>query len=68
MLADLTLVNCYDTSSMSKAKREKLMLDSAKTNLRNLAFFGIKERMNESQVLFENIFDLKYVKRNFFFI
>lgn len=60
MLADLTLVNCYDQESMSKKKRDRLMLMSAKNNLRGLAFFGIKERMNDSQVLFEKFFNFKY--------
>ncbi|KAI1703549.1 sulfotransferase family domain-containing protein [Ditylenchus destructor] len=60
MLADLTLVNCYNRSSIDPATRDKIMLESAKSNLRNLAFFGIKERMNESQYLFEKIFDLKF--------
>lgn len=59
MLADLTLVNCYDTSSMNAKTREKLMLESAKANLKNMAYFGIKERMADSQFLFEHLFDMK---------
>lgn len=59
MLADLTLVNCYNRSSMDRETRERILLESAKNNLRNLAFFGIKERMADSQFLFENTFDLK---------
>lgn len=59
MLADLTLVNCYDTTLMNKTTRESIMLKSAKNTLMNLPFFGIKERMNDSQFLFEKIFNLK---------
>lgn len=61
MLADLTLVNCYDRSSMSPKTREKVMLESAKANLKNLAFFGVKERMADSQFLFEHLFDMRWV-------
>lgn len=63
MLADLTLVNCYDTKSMDKETRERIMLESAKRNLKGMAFFGLKERMLESQWMFEQIFDLKFTKR-----
>lgn len=59
MLADLTLVHCYDKTSMPKKTRDKLMLESAKNNLRNMAFFGIKEKMADSQFMFETIFDMK---------
>lgn len=59
MLADLTLVNCYNKSSMDIRTRENIILESAKSNLKNLAFFGIKERMADSQYLFEILFNLK---------
>uniref|UniRef100_A0A915D8P7 Heparan-sulfate 6-O-sulfotransferase n=1 Tax=Ditylenchus dipsaci TaxID=166011 RepID=A0A915D8P7_9BILA len=62
MLADLTLVNCYNRSSMEQSTRDGIMLESAKTNLRNLAFFGIKERMNDSQLLFEKVFDMRFTR------
>uniref|UniRef100_A0A1I8AW96 Heparan-sulfate 6-O-sulfotransferase n=1 Tax=Steinernema glaseri TaxID=37863 RepID=A0A1I8AW96_9BILA len=60
MLADLTLVNCYNTKGMDATTRDKVLLESAKTNLRNMAFFGIKERMQESQWMFENIFQANF--------
>ncbi|TMS32390.1 hypothetical protein L596_000236 [Steinernema carpocapsae] len=60
MLADLTLVNCYNKKGMDEATRDKVLLESAKTNLRNMAFFGIKERMEESQKMFENLFQAKF--------
>lgn len=61
MLADLTLINCYDTRSTDAATRDKIMLESAKINLKNLAFFGLKEHMAESQWMFEHLFRLKCV-------
>lgn len=39
---------------------QRLMLDSAKLNLANLAFFGIQERLFESMRLFEWTFGLSY--------
>uniref|UniRef100_A0A0N5AFX0 Heparan-sulfate 6-O-sulfotransferase n=1 Tax=Syphacia muris TaxID=451379 RepID=A0A0N5AFX0_9BILA len=62
MLADLTLVHCYDSHSMDPATRDKIMLESAKNNLKNLAFFGLKEYMDESQWMFEQLFQLKFTK------
>lgn len=59
MLADLTLVNCYDMKAMETETRERIMLESAKANLKNLAFFGLKEYMAESQWMFEQLFHLR---------
>uniref|UniRef100_A0A1I8BM28 Heparan-sulfate 6-O-sulfotransferase n=1 Tax=Meloidogyne hapla TaxID=6305 RepID=A0A1I8BM28_MELHA len=63
MLADLTLIGCDNLvfSDTPTSHFGRLMLESAKKNLQNkFAFFGIKERMNESQILFENIFNIKF--------
>ncbi|VDD92936.1 unnamed protein product [Enterobius vermicularis] len=62
MLADLTLVHCYDLHSMDPATRDKIMLESAKNNLKNFAFFGLKEHMSESQWMFEQLFQLKFTR------
>ncbi|CAD5215861.1 unnamed protein product [Bursaphelenchus xylophilus] len=62
MLADLTLVHCYDQTKMSKEKRESIMLESAKNTLRSVAFFGIQNRMADSQELFEKTFRLRFMK------
>lgn len=59
MLADLTLVNCYNWSSLNRTTRNNIMLESAKNNLKNMAFYGIKERMKDSQFLFEKTFDME---------
>lgn len=39
------------------------MMESAKENLRNMAFFGIKERMDDSQFFFENKFDMQFSRK-----
>ncbi|GMT33202.1 hypothetical protein PFISCL1PPCAC_24499, partial [Pristionchus fissidentatus] len=63
MLADLTLVDCYDTTKMEREKRDSIMLESAKANLRSLSFYGLKERMDDSQWMFERLFGLRFTKR-----
>jgi len=66
MLADLRLVNCYNTSStvMTPEQRGRVMLESAKANLRHMAFFGITAQQAKSQFIFEETFNLKF-KVNF---
>ncbi|RCN32709.1 heparan sulfate 6-sulfotransferase [Ancylostoma caninum] len=63
MLADLTLVNCYARNGTDPRTRDRILLESAKRNLRNMAFFGIKERMDDSQMMFERLFNLSFNKR-----
>ena len=60
MMADLRLINCYNTTNTSKSQREKTILASAKTNLARLAFFGITSEQAKSQYLFEDTFNLKF--------
>jgi len=60
MLADLRLVNCYDTTTMSQKARDIITLNSAKTNLEKMAYFGLTEKQHESQELFEHTFDLRF--------
>lgn len=62
MLADLTLIGCYNSSIMSQNERDMLMLASAKENLRKTAFFGICENQTASQYLFEMTFGLFFKK------
>lgn len=62
MLADLTLVSCYNQSVMPKRQREVMMLASAKQNLQRMAFFGLCEFQKLSQYLFENTFHLKFLQ------
>ncbi|ETN75249.1 heparan sulfate 6-sulfotransferase [Necator americanus] len=63
MLADLTLVNCYARNGTDPRTRDRILLESAKRNLRNMAFFGIKERMDDSQIMFERLFNLSFNRR-----
>ncbi|KAI6242890.1 Heparan-sulfate 6-O-sulfotransferase [Aphelenchoides fujianensis] len=62
MLADLSLVHCYDLEAMPRKNRDRILLASAKNNLRGMAFFGIKERMADSQEMFERLFQLKFTQ------
>ena len=60
MLADLRLVNCYNTTGMSPEQRESIMLQSAKDNLVKLAFYGLTEFQEESQYIFQDTFNLNF--------
>jgi heparan sulfate 6-O-sulfotransferase HS6ST1 len=60
MLADLELVNCYNTSGMSSEARDRILLSSAKANLEKMAYFGITEEQRTSQYLFETTFNLRF--------
>ncbi|XP_055070239.2 heparan-sulfate 6-O-sulfotransferase 3-B [Misgurnus anguillicaudatus] len=61
MLADLSLVGCYNLSSMSEERRAELLLSSAKRNLRHMAFFGLTEFQRKTQFLFERTFGLHFI-------
>lgn len=60
MLADLSLIGCYDKDYMSKADRDRIMLASAKRNLQSMAFFGLTENQKISQYIFEETFNLRF--------
>ncbi|EDV29628.1 uncharacterized protein TRIADDRAFT_19920 [Trichoplax adhaerens] len=62
MLADLRLVNCYENSSMSLQQRNRILLNSAKFNLKRMAYFGLIEYQRENQVMFEHRFGLKFIQ------
>uniref|UniRef100_A0A8C5AH43 Heparan-sulfate 6-O-sulfotransferase n=1 Tax=Gadus morhua TaxID=8049 RepID=A0A8C5AH43_GADMO len=61
MLADLSLVGCYNMSTVPEKKRAQLLLDSAKKNLRDMAFFGLTEYQRKTQFLFERTFRLRFI-------
>ncbi|XP_012717121.2 heparan-sulfate 6-O-sulfotransferase 2 isoform X1 [Fundulus heteroclitus] len=61
MLADLSLVGCYNVSAMSEDERWAVLLDSAKHNLKGMAFFGLTEYQSKTQYLFERTFDLQFI-------
>ncbi|XP_071440629.1 heparan-sulfate 6-O-sulfotransferase 1-like [Hetaerina americana] len=61
MLADLSLVGCYNRSYMpSAAERAHVLLASAKRNLAAMAFFGLTEHQRISQYVFEETFGLRF--------
>ncbi|KAK7803405.1 hypothetical protein U0070_007114 [Myodes glareolus] len=62
MLADLSLVGCYNLSFIPESKRAQLLLESAKKNLRGMAFFGLTEFQRKTQYLFERTFNLKFIR------
>jgi len=60
MLANLSLVNCYDHYRRNDPVNNEKMLQSAIENLTNLPYFGIMKYINESQFLLEQTFSLKF--------
>lgn len=61
MLADLSLVGCYNLTAMSDNQRGAVLLESAKRNLRRMAFFGLTEYQRKTQYLFERTFRLAFI-------
>uniref|UniRef100_A0A673UTG8 Heparan-sulfate 6-O-sulfotransferase n=1 Tax=Suricata suricatta TaxID=37032 RepID=A0A673UTG8_SURSU len=61
MLSDLTLVGCYNLSVMPEKQRNKVLLESAKTNLKQMAFFGLTEFQRKTQYLFEKTFNMNFI-------
>lgn len=43
MLSDLSLIGCYNKSTMTAHDRDRLMLASAKRNLATMSYFGLTE-------------------------
>ena len=62
MLANLSMVDCYNQSSMSEERRHQIILHSAKENLRNMAFFGLTEYQQATQYMFEKTFKLNFIE------
>lgn len=62
MLADLSLVGCYNMSSIGELERGRVLLASAKANLRNMAFYGLTEFQRKTQYLFERTFGLRFLR------
>lgn len=61
MLADLSLVGCYNLSSMDEHERGAILLSSAMNNLKNMAFYGLTEFQRKTQYLFERTFRLRFI-------
>ena len=62
MLANLSLVHCYDSHVMSRDQRDATLLKSAKDNLQSMAFVGLTEYQAATQYLFERTFKLKFIE------
>lgn len=60
MLADLESVHCFNRSALSKAERERRLLETAKHNLVKFSFFGLTDYMSESCRLFEETFGMTF--------
>ncbi|CAG0891938.1 unnamed protein product [Darwinula stevensoni] len=60
MLADLSLVGCYNLSRMPAPQRDAMMLASAKQNLEHMASFGITATQKKNQYIFEETFNLRF--------
>lgn len=52
MLSDLSLVGCYNKSSMPAHERDRIMLASAKRNLAAMSYFGLTEYQKVSKKLY----------------
>lgn len=63
MLSNLSLVNCYNESSLDSERRDKIMLQSAKDNLLSMDYFGLTEFQKYSQQLFEYTFNLEFIEK-----
>ncbi|KAJ3592634.1 hypothetical protein NHX12_007761 [Muraenolepis orangiensis] len=61
MLADLSLVGCYNLSSTDESERGQLLLASAMSNLKRMAFYGLTEFQRKTQYLFERTFSLRFI-------
>ena len=59
MLADLTIVDCYNVSFPGRSGK---MLHSAETNLQNMSFFGLLEHLTMTQYLFHRTFGLIFTE------
>ena len=59
MLSDLESLGCYGNKFHPPEEKARLMLQSAKDNLRNFAFFGLTEYQEETRLLFEKQFGIR---------
>ncbi|TNN22461.1 Heparan-sulfate 6-O-sulfotransferase 3 [Liparis tanakae] len=62
MLADLSLVGCYNASAAGEPERGGALLASAKANLRRMVFYGLTEFQRKTQYLFERTFGLRFLR------
>jgi hypothetical protein len=60
MLADLEAVHCFNKAALSLEERERMLLETAKKNLKSFAFVGLTEYMVETCQLFEKTFKMVF--------
>ena len=60
MLADLAPLGCYNSSVLPPVLRRRLLLRSAAANLRQMAFFGLTERLDDTAALFQHRFGVRF--------
>jgi hypothetical protein len=65
MLANLSKVNCYNGTGMSEELRQRMMLESAIENLKNMSFFGLTEYQRDTQHLTCIYIQKKYMYMDF---
>lgn len=62
MISDLSLVGCYNMSYIGLEERNKIILASAKHNLKSMAFFALTEFQKVSCSLNTSVAYIKYVR------
>ncbi|RUS73939.1 hypothetical protein EGW08_018296 [Elysia chlorotica] len=62
MLSNLSKVNCYNRTGLDEGFVFRTMVESAKENLLDFAFFGILEEQAKSQFLFEHTLGIRFIK------
>ena len=60
MLADHELATCWDKKKYSREQKDRILLESAKSNLRKFSYFGINEFFVDSGSLFEETFGVSF--------
>ena len=59
-LANNELATCWDKKKYSREQRDRILIESAKSNLRNFSYFGLNEFFVESGSLFEETFGVVF--------
>lgn len=54
-------MNCYNQTGLSKEWVSEVLLQSAKKNLQDCAFFGIVEEQQKTQFLFEKTMGIRFI-------
>lgn len=60
MLSNISAIDCDFKKILQKPNLEQKLLNIAKRNIRNIAYFGLLEYPQESQFIFEKTFSMKF--------